>query len=368
LILRVFNKDRDSLHPTFFYSSIIACIVTAMLSSLFFDFDINAPLSSYDLAWFSSIAGFFIGNLTGAVFMIPIFMLFVYIKTTDSEQLKLDLRAELLSLSRMTGLLFLLATAFVIASLVTVTSGFSSYQHFVIIPMIWASVKWGLCTGLTYVFVGHLFVFLLCMAYDQHEYMVMEGQTLFSIAVISSLLIGLAHKEKNVLYVQSMYDELTHLPNMRLLKDISHSMMARANRNDMSGAFLFVDIDGFKAINDRFGHQAGDELLQKIANRLKNCLRESDIVARVGGDEFVIHLGDLKSADGAETVALNVIDNVSRPFYDSTITARVGASIGIALYPQHGTTMKTVMSKADKAMYAAKRSGKNVYRLYAEPS
>ena len=366
LILREVNKDRDNFPPIFLYSAITASIVTALLSSMFFDFDINEPLAPYDLARIASASPFFIGNLTGAIFVLPLFMVFVYIKKTDPNQLKSEILSEISGLDKILALFFIFVLAFTVVSLGSLTSGFSNYYFFIVIPMIWASVKWGLRTGLVYVFLGNSFAFFLYMAYGQASHTSLEGQVIFSISVISSIFIGLAHEEKTTLYVQSMYDELTSLPNTRLLKDVSHSMIAHAGRQEKSGAVLFVDVDGFKSINDNFGHQAGDDLLRQIADRLRNCLRKSDLVARVGGDEFVIHLDDIKSNHGAETVALNVIDNISRPFYCNGTGANVGASVGIAMYPQHGNTMETVMCKADEAMYAAKRSGKNVYRLYAE--
>ncbi|RZU98910.1 diguanylate cyclase domain-containing protein [Spiribacter vilamensis] len=363
LILRKVTKGGDVFQSGFLYSAIAASIVTAMLSSIFFNLDIDEPLSSYSLAWVASTSPFFVGNLTGAVFILPLFMLFVHARKTGMGRLKSDVLCEFFATDRMLALFFVFALAFTFVSLGGVSQGFSNYYYFLIIPMIWASVKWGLCPGLVYVFLGNLFAFFLYITYDQSGYTSLEGQVIFCVSVISSIFIGLAHKEKTTLYMQSMYDELTGLPNMRLFKDISHSMIASASRKGNSGALLFVDIDGFKPINDDLGHQAGDHLLRQIADRLKNCLRGSDIVARVGGDEFVIQLDDIKSNNGAETVALNVIDNVSRPFYCNGAMATVGASVGIAIYPQHGDDMETLIGKADEAMYSAKRSGKNVFRL-----
>lgn len=161
-----------------------------------------------------------------------------------------------------------------------------------------------------------------------------------------------------------MYDELTGLPNIRSLKQISNSMIAIATRKQSHGAVLFVDIDGFKPVNDELGHQAGDDILRQIASRLQSCLRRCDVVARVGGDEFVIQLADVKNKTGAETVALNAIDAVSMPFDCNGVAAKVGASVGIAIYPDDGDDVDTLIGKADHAMYAAKKSGKNVYRVY----
>ena len=366
LVLREINKAGGTFHPLFFYSAVGASVITAAISSLFFTTDINEPVTSYGLEWLASTSSFFIGNLTGAIFALPLFVLFVYLKSTGLKQATSDFLSMFLALDKALMLFSLLALVFLIVSLTNVSAEFSNYYYFIIIPMIWASVKWGLCLGLVYAFLGNSFALFLWHLYDYSGYSSLEGQVIFSVSVISSIFIGLAHKEKNDLYEQSMYDELTGLPNMRLFKDLSALMIANADRDKHLGAFLFVDIDGFKSVNDSLGHQVGDDLLREIADRLKRSIRESDVVARVGGDEFVIQLRDVRSTDGAETVALKVIDNISMPFYFDDSVATVGASVGASMYPQHGEDMDTLLGKADQAMYAAKKSGKNVWRLYAD--
>ncbi len=148
---------------------------------------------------------------------------------------------------------------------------------------------------------------------------------------------------------------------MRLFKQLSSSMIASAHRNKEENAFLFVDIDGFKTINDTFGHKVGDEFLKQISEQLKNCIRDSDSIARFGGDEFIIQLGGDTSEIGAEAVALNIIDSISNPFYFDNGVATVGASVGISMYPKDGEDIETLIVKADKAMYVAKESGKSCY-------
>ena len=155
---------------------------------------------------------------------------------------------------------------------------------------------------------------------------------------------------------------------MRLFKKFSCSMIANAYRNKEENAFLFVDVDGFKAVNDTFGHKAGDDLLRQISELIKSCIRDSDSVARFGGDEFIIQLHSNTSEKGAETVALNIIENISKPFYFDNGVATVGASIGISIYPEDGTDIDILISKADRAMYAAKKSGKGCYQLYSRRS
>ncbi len=126
---------------------------------------------------------------------------------------------------------------------------------------------------------------------------------------------------------------------------------------------LFVDIDQFKAVNDTLGHAAGDRLLVEIAGRLKKCVRQSDTVARIGGDEFTVHLGgDCKPA-GAVRIAKGIIEVIGKPFDLEEGVANVGASVGIAMFPADGKDFKSLVNVADAAMYVAKKAGKNGYCL-----
>lgn len=160
----------------------------------------------------------------------------------------------------------------------------------------------------------------------------------------------------------ALTDPLTGLPNRRLLVDRVSMSLVRARRDHGAMALLYLDLDGFKDINDRSGHGAGDALLKMVAGRLSAAVREEDTVARLGGDEFVIvlHLSD--DAD-AGPVALKIIEAVSQPYDVEGQTVSITISAGVALYPVHGENAETLMKSADLALYEAKRSGKNVYRL-----
>ena len=160
----------------------------------------------------------------------------------------------------------------------------------------------------------------------------------------------------------ALTDPLTGLPNRRLLVDRVSMAMVRARRDQGVMALLYLDLDGFKDINDRSGHGAGDALLKMVAGRLSAAVREEDTVARLGGDEFVIvlHLSD--DAD-AGPVALKIIEAVSQPYDIEGQTVSITISAGVALYPVHGENAATLMKSADLALYEAKRSGKNTYRL-----
>ncbi|MBT8437797.1 MAG: diguanylate cyclase, partial [Gammaproteobacteria bacterium] len=153
------------------------------------------------------------------------------------------------------------------------------------------------------------------------------------------------------------HDALTGLPSLRLCKDRLDQSLAEARRNRQSSAVMFVDLDGFKEINDQHGHDIGDLVLKMTADRIKREIRETDTVARIGGDEFVIILSSLPETAIAERIAASVITQVARPLKIKDIEVEITASIGISLYPEHGTTAEKLIRSADKAMYQVKREG-----------
>ena len=170
--------------------------------------------------------------------------------------------------------------------------------------------------------------YILCLGFYLG---VMELQLVCAVSIIATLLIGVLHKQKDIFYENSMYDELTGLANMRLFKSVSSSMIASAHRNKHVNAFLFIDLDGFKAVNDTGGHKAGDELLKHVGQLLKSRIRDSDSIARFGGDEFIIQLDGNTSEKGAKNVASNIIESISNSLYFED-TARISASVGISMY------------------------------------
>lgn len=161
------------------------------------------------------------------------------------------------------------------------------------------------------------------------------------------------------------YDGLTELPNRTLFFDRLDQVLAQAKRHNHLFALLFVDLDGFKSINDTFGHEVGDILLREVAKRIGGCVRESDTVARMGGDEFTIILTSLTQPDGAAQVAQKIIEALYEPVFAGSLEGSVGASIGITLYPDNGADRETLLSRADAAMYRAKEQGKNTFRYYS---
>jgi diguanylate cyclase (GGDEF)-like protein len=163
----------------------------------------------------------------------------------------------------------------------------------------------------------------------------------------------------------ALQDPLTGLANRRLLEDRISVAMAQARRSKGCMAVMYLDLDGFKEINDTLGHAAGDALLKAVAGRLTETVREEDTVARLGGDEFVVTLPHTQSATDAAAMAAKVIDAVSQPYTIEGRTVRMTTSAGIALYPGDGKDAQSLMKSADAALYAAKRAGKNTYRIGA---
>jgi diguanylate cyclase (GGDEF)-like protein len=160
------------------------------------------------------------------------------------------------------------------------------------------------------------------------------------------------------------FDALTQLPNRVLLADRLHQAIIHCQRRAMSLAVVFLDLDGFKLVNDRFGHACGDTLLVEVAQRMKAALREGDTLARMGGDEFVAILVDLEQAHDCEQVLARMLAAASDPLMVDGTSLRLSASMGVTLFPQDGTEADMLMRQADQAMYAAKQAGKNRFHLF----
>jgi diguanylate cyclase (GGDEF)-like protein len=160
------------------------------------------------------------------------------------------------------------------------------------------------------------------------------------------------------------FDYLTGLPNRAFFLDNLDHSIALAKRNNYKVSVLFLDLDGFKQVNDTLGHDAGDLLLREASLRLKEVIRESDTVARVGGDEFIFVLNEIGSAENAASIAKKIIAALSEPFELNGQQCKIGGSIGISIYPDGAANPETLIKQADDAMYLAKQSGKNAYRFY----
>lgn len=174
-------------------------------------------------------------------------------------------------------------------------------------------------------------------------------------------------KDQERMEMLAFYDPLTGLANRRLFKDRLDQALKKVRRHQNHMALLYLDLDHFKEINDRYGHDAGDELLKEVANRLRDSVRDSDVIARIGGDEFNLILHDLNSEQDASSVAEKVLQVVTEPIDIGMAQVSVSASIGITLAPADGMEAKALIKNADVAMYQSKQGGRNRCQRY-QPS
>lgn len=182
----------------------------------------------------------------------------------------------------------------------------------------------------------------------------------------------LAERESGILAQQEALsavayrDSLTGLPNRHYLLDHMAREMARCTRSGERLVVCFMDLDGFKDINDRHGHEMGDEVLREVGRRLAGSIRESDTVARLGGDEFVLLLSGCVGTADCELILGRIQTAIRRPIVIGEVQAQVSSSIGLTIFPDDGSEPKVLLEHADQAMYEAKRAGKNRWRLYEE--
>ncbi|MBY0544320.1 MAG: diguanylate cyclase, partial [Gammaproteobacteria bacterium] len=164
----------------------------------------------------------------------------------------------------------------------------------------------------------------------------------------------------------ALYDHLTKLPNRLFFEKTINQAISRSKRNKTLMALLFLDLDHFKDINDRLGHDVGDLLLKGVSNRLRDCIRASDTVSRLGGDEFAIILDEIAANDDAGLIAKKIIESLSSPFSLNGNEVFISTSIGIATYPESGDTPVTLIKNADIAMYEAKQAGRDRYCFFTD--
>ncbi len=164
--------------------------------------------------------------------------------------------------------------------------------------------------------------------------------------------------EEHAVYI-SQHDPLTGLANRHLFSDQLEQSLKLAKRNKSNFVVLFIDLDKFKNVNDTLGHKTGDSLLKEVAIRIKECVRESDIPARIGGDEFLVLMHDIKDLNNVQLMAEKIHFMLSQPYFIDEETVRISASIGAAIYPEHGKTTEEIIKNADRAMYIAKADKTN---------
>ncbi len=190
---------------------------------------------------------------------------------------------------------------------------------------------------------------------------------LFILAAVPSRFLAQTIVKKKIqqleLFHSANFDKLTGIPNRSLFFERFDQALKQANRYDKKFALLFIDLDGFKAVNDTAGHDGGDQLLIEVAKKIQSCVRESDTIARFGGDEFTVILTNIKSVNNAGLVAKKIITTLLTPFLIKGNKQHIGASIGISTFPESGKTMDRLLQNADRAMYNVKKEGKNHFQF-----
>ncbi|MGI1669666.1 MAG: diguanylate cyclase [Neptuniibacter sp.] len=190
-----------------------------------------------------------------------------------------------------------------------------------------------------------------------------DGRVLNYVAAFSDITpLKVSHERMEFL---AHHDPLTGLPNRLLFNARLDLSIQNARRKGRQVAVLMMDLDGFKAVNDTLGHQAGDQLLQQVSSRLSGQVREEDTVTRLGGDEFALVLYDIGNEYNAESVAVNILENIKRTYYLEDEEVHISCSIGVSMFPEHFHTRESLLKAADKAMYAAKHKGKGCVQSFS---
>ena len=213
--------------------------------------------------------------------------------------------------------------------------------------------------------IGHFpFGVLVALAEAPRDFSAIDMSFLRSIANMLTSAIERKQAEQDIEHL-ALHDTLTGLPNRELFRNHLQQELARLKRSRGLLALLLLDLDHFKDVNDTLGHPIGDRLLETVARRLKDCVREVDAPARLGGDEFAVILSDLRSPEEAASVARKIVERVSEPFVLEGHMTRVGASIGITMSPDDDDDVDGLLRNADLALYRAKSEQRNTYRFYS---
>lgn len=199
-------------------------------------------------------------------------------------------------------------------------------------------------------------------------FIIIKEKKYFGMANGYDLLDEMTSRKQKHLFGLAHFDQLTGLPNRTLLLDRLNQAISVSSRASRAISLLFIDLDGFKPVNDTYGHATGDRLLKEVAERLITCLREGDTAARIGGDEFVVILPE-SDLDRAITVANRILGTLRVPYELGRKTiSSISASIGIAEYQTHASDLNTLLTAADNAMYVAKKSGKDRFAVFSPPT
>ncbi|WP_347274737.1 sensor domain-containing diguanylate cyclase [Candidatus Kuenenia sp.] len=213
--------------------------------------------------------------------------------------------------------------------------------------------------------LGEIIVGQIAVGNAANGYSGKDIQLLERIAILYAIAVQHLWTQEVITHM-AYFDEITNLPNRRLFNDRLYVAISNANRYRQRLAVMFLDLDGFKDVNDALGHQTGDQLLREIAYRLNQTVRKSDTIARMGGDEFTVLLTQVEHESNIISVADKILEAVRQPVVLDGNTINITISIGIAQYPDNGKDVNTLLKSADIALYRAKESGKNNYQFSSE--
>ncbi|MEB3283471.1 MAG: diguanylate cyclase [Lyngbya sp.] len=310
---------------------------------------------------------FIMGDAMGVLVMTPVCITWA------------SLRNRKLSLQRQTEGIILFSSLTLVCGIVFngwFLSAGTVLPAFLVYPfLVWAPLRFGTRGASTAIFIiSGLALFGLAhqvgpfVTHSTFESLILLW-LFVNVAAIVSLVLAASISElttaKHYLEQLALHDSLTGLDNRLLLMEKLAESLAQVHRYDAQSVILYLDLDGFKPINDSFGHEVGDGVLIEVAKRLKSCVREVDTVARLGGDEFVVLLHNLSDIYTIETVADRIVETINIPMHLFGKTINVGVSMGIAMIPQDGEYPHQLLKNADIAMYRAKQQGKNQYQFYS---
>ncbi len=355
-----------------FFGNTIGNLISAVVGGIFISLILNSadvPIN-YILIWFTCLI--FFALLTGYVeksysndkLTIENASKWVYMRSASGSIIALMYGLSPLLFSQYFGVQEEMFLFIVLSAMITIAIvGYS------IMPYYYILLNMLTMTPLTFYFLSyndsiHIILTLTAIIW---QFLVLSKGWLVSKSTINAIRLNeqlqseIKHHEQTKEKLQHLatHDILTAIPNRRLLMENLESMLALARRNNENIILMFIDLDGFKDINDNYGHEAGDFLLKEVAERLKYHIRKSDTLARMGGDEFV--LGFMQSSD-IDILANRIIKSISTPItLPSGNKVEIGASIGISLFPDDGDTPETLIRVSDDRMYISKLKGKNRY-------
>ncbi len=358
--LTVFSLPVKTIHDV--SGLILVLTVTTLASSAMAVVSLKYFMSLPPDGMSSIFFNFWIGDLGGALMFMAAATLFI-----DLYEGHHVYRGDVFERRVAWPLMLLLLTALVVVvyfMVIGVADVVGRVGYLILLPVAWAATVYGMRFALLTSLVVNLSAVTAYILLDLDNYPVMDFQLLFVVTVIMSMILGASLEEREQARFDAAHDPLTRVMNRRAFFTQGTALFERARRHERDLALLMVDLDYFKTVNDTWGHKCGDQVLMAVAECCRNACRQTDLHARLGGEEFVLLLDDAdtkQSAVVAERLR-GCVEKVIVPFTNHTITA----SIGISQLTESTLSLEEMMTQADKALYAAKADGRNNFKLYAQ--